>query len=74
MAVNLESSIILLYKSSTKSFAGLNFSLFIPGSPCIPIPISISSSLISKVGFPASGKIQGDTATPSVRILLLTSF
>ena len=40
----------------------------IPASPWIPMPISISSSPMVKVGSPAFGTMQGESATPMVRI------
>ena len=40
-----------------------------PGSPWIPIPISISSSAMEKLGLPTRGTVQGVRATPSVRVL-----
>jgi hypothetical protein len=38
-----------------------------PGSPWMPMPISISSSAISKVGLPACGTVQGLSAAPMDR-------
>jgi len=40
-----------------------------PFSPWIPIPTSISSSAMANVGRPASGTMQGVSATPIVRVL-----
>ena len=51
---------------------GWIFSLFLPGSPWIPTPNSISSSPISKVGLPAAGTVQLVKATPIVPAFLLT--
>ena len=38
-----------------------------PGSPWMPMPISISSSAISKVGLPACGTVQDVSAAPMER-------
>ena len=43
----------------------------IPGSPCIPIPISIFPSGIEKPGLPTSGIMQGVRATPMLLMLSL---
>jgi hypothetical protein len=37
----------------------------------MPIPISISSSPIVKVGRPAAGTVQGEGATPIERVLAM---
>ena len=48
------------------------FSLCVPGSPWIPIPISTSSSASSKLGFPAAGTVQGAIAIPMERTFAIT--
>ncbi len=52
---------------STMASAGWSFSRYRPGSPWIPIPISISSSPRSKVGFPTWGTVQEVRAIPMER-------
>ena len=47
--------------------AGSSSPLRTPGSPWIPIPISISPSGRSKVGCPAAGSTQDERATPMER-------
>ena len=48
------------------------FSLWVPGSPWMPIPISTSSSGSSKLGFPAEGTVQGARAIPMLLTLAIT--
>ena len=45
---------------------------FRPGSPWMPTPISISSSPMAKVGVPAAGTVQLESATPIDRVAALT--
>ena len=45
-----------------------------PGSPWMPMPISISSSARVNVGSLAAGRIVGDMPTPIVRVLALVAF
>ncbi len=70
----------LSFKSSIKSgtilFAKASalciFSLFLPGSPCIPTPNSISSGPISNVGEPAAGTVHDVSANPKLLTLSMT--
>src|SRR5439155_1144828 len=48
---------------STMSWTGATFRRWRPGSPWMPIPISISSSPSSNVGFPAAGTVHDVGAT-----------
>ena len=57
--------------SSVISSADFSLPLLIPGSPWIPIPISISSAPISNVGLAACGNIVGVNAMPIVLIFSL---
>jgi hypothetical protein len=57
---------------STISAAGASFTRSRPGSPWMPIPISISSSPRSKVGFPAAGTMHEVNAMPMLRALAFT--
>ncbi|GBC87763.1 hypothetical protein HRbin12_01781 [bacterium HR12] len=52
---------------STMSWTGLIFIRSRPGSPWMPMPISISSSPSSKVGLPACGTVQEVRAMPIER-------
>ncbi len=54
------------------SSAGASFSRRRPGSPWMPMPISISSSGRSKVGVPAAGTMHEVRAMPMERALALT--
>ena len=56
------------------SFAPVSGSRCLPGSPWIPMPISIWSSGRSKVGFPAAGTVQEVSAMPMERPFALTLF
>ena len=57
---------------STISSAVLSGSRWVPGSPWMPMPTSISSSPSSKPGLPAAGTVQGAMAAPMVRTLSMT--
>src|SRR5918997_973280 len=67
-----ESPRIFCSISSTIWSAGAMLLRSTPGSPWIPIPISISSSPISKMGSPLSGGVQLVNAIPIERTLELT--
>ncbi len=54
--------------SSTIASAGLNGSRATPGSPWMPMPISISSGPISKFGRRVCGSEHGPSATPIVNV------
>ena len=51
--------------------ASTSFVLSIPGSPCNPIPYSISSSASSNVGLSFPGSVAGLVANPIVLTLSL---
>ena len=53
------------------SFAEEMGSRLMPGSPWMPMPISISSSARVKPGLPTPGRMQGDMAMPMVRTLAM---
>ena len=54
-------------------WAGFSFIRSRPGSPWMPIPISISSSPSSNVGLPAAGTVHEVSAMPMVRPFAFTS-
>ena len=56
----------------TISRAGSSFMRSRPGSPWMPMPISISSSPSSNVGLPAAGTVQEVSAMPMLRPLAFT--
>ena len=57
---------------STIASAGSSGSRSRPGSPWMPMPISISSAPSSNVGLPACGTVHGVSAIPMLRTLALT--
>lgn len=59
-------------RSSATRRAGASGTRRLPGSPWIPMPISISSSGRSKVGAPAAGTAQEVSAMPMLRPRALT--
>ena len=70
--LNGPSSRIGVASISVISSAEASFIRWRPGSPWMPIPISISSSAISKVGLPAAGTVQLVRAMPIERTLSWT--
>ena len=69
---NGRSSRIGVIRRSAICEAGPIFSRKRPGSPWMPMPISISSSASSKLGSPAAGVMHGVSAMPIERPLALT--
>ena len=63
---------ILSIKWVTISSAVFNSSLCVPGSPWMPIPISISFSSKVKFGLPAAGTVHGVSAIPILLTLFIT--
>ena len=59
---------IVLTRVSAISSAVIIFFTSIPASPWMPMPTSISSSAIVKVGLPTFGTMHGERATPMVRM------
>ena len=53
--------------SSAISSAVIILRTSMPGSPWMPMPTSISSSAMVKVGLPTIGTTHGESATPMVR-------
>jgi len=66
------SSTIGVVSRSTILAAGSSGSRSRPGSPWMPMPISISSSPSSKLGVPAPGVMHGVSAMPMLRTCPLT--
>src|SRR5580658_1644867 len=70
--LNGRSSTIGVASSDTTSRAGATVLRSRPGSPWMPMPISISDGPSSKVGLPAAGTVHEVSAMPMLRALALT--